>query len=145
MADLGTIIVSILGIGGVWELLKYIVQRRYDRLDKHDTFKIELESIRADISTFQTQVDKQMCQISEKIDKNSAILARTHILRFDDELINGVHHSREYFRQQLQDIDTYTAYCNAHPGFKNSYADAAIHHIQHTFNELLENGEFKEG
>ena len=63
--------------------------------------------------------------------------------RFDDELINGVEHSKEYFSQQLQDIDTYEAYCAIHPDFKNNYAVIASEHIKKTYKELLEQGEWR--
>ena len=74
--------------------------------------------------------------------KQWAILARTHILRFDDELYNGVKHSKEYFVQQLADIDTYEEYCNSHPDFRNSCATVAIEHIRKVYSECLENHKF---
>ena len=52
--------------------------------------------------------------------------------------MNDIKHSKEYFAQQLQDIDTYEAYCQTHPKFKNSYAEAAIEHIRSTYKKLLE-------
>jgi len=85
-------------------------------------------------------IEKQMGQLGDKIDRNQAVLARTHILRFSDELKNGVHHSAEYFRQQLDDCDTYDKFCDAHPDFKNSYTMVANKHIKDTFEQLTREG-----
>jgi hypothetical protein len=76
--------------------------------------------------------------LGEKVDMNQAILARTHILRFSDELKNGIEHSQEYFRQQLDDCDTYDMYCELHPEFKNSYTMIANKHIKETYDRLLQ-------
>jgi zinc transport system substrate-binding protein len=85
---------------------------------------------------------KTITQLAEKVDGNVAVLARTHILRFDDELLNGVVHSKEYFRQQMDDIDTYEDFCKAHPDFRNSYTTIASEHIRDTYKKLLDKREF---
>jgi hypothetical protein len=117
--------VAIVTASAIWDFIKFIINRK-------DGKKSELGGIKKAIET-----------LSDKVDRNQAILARTHILRFDDELINGVEHSKEYFSQQLQDIDTYEAYCQLHPDFKNNYAVIASEHIKKTYKELLEKGEWK--
>lgn len=86
------------------------------------------------------ELEKKLDQVDEKIDMNQAILARTHILRFSDELKNGIEHSAEYFRQQLDDCDTYDAFCLSHPDFKNSYTEIANKHIKETFERLTKEG-----
>ena len=95
-------------------------------------------------------IDKKLDNISKKVDdleaktdEHNAVLARTHILRFSDEIQSGIHHSQEYFRQQMLDIDTYDQYCKEHPGFQNSYAVLASQYIKNTYQKLLDKGEFK--
>ena len=88
-----TIVVAIFASSGFWALIQFLINR-------NDGTKKELQSISA-----------QVAALAEKVDSNSAVLARTHILRFDDELLNGVQHSKEYFRQQMDDIDTYEEFC----------------------------------
>ena len=119
-------VVAIVTASAIWDFIKFLVNRK-------DGEKKELKGIKSAIET-----------LSDKVDRNQAILARTHILRFDDELINGIDHSKEYFSQQLQDIDTYEAYCKLHPDFKNNYAVIASEHIKKVYVELLDKGEWRQ-
>ena len=114
------VIVSLLSATAVWDFVKFLINRK-------DDTKAQI-----------VEVKKSINKLGERIDENQAVLARTHILRFDDELLNDVKHSREYFSQTLQDIDVYEAFCMDHPNFKNSFATAAINHILKTYGELLE-------
>ena len=113
-------LVSLLSATAVWDFVKFLINRK-------DDTKAQI-----------VEVKKSINKLGERIDENQAVLARTHILRFDDELLNDVKHSKEYFSQTLQDIDVYEAFCMDHPNFKNSFATAAINHILKTYGELLE-------
>mgnify|MGYP003310618981 CR=1 FL=1 len=123
--DTGAIITAIIGSNGLFALLTFLVQR-------HDNKKNGIMKIADELE-----------KLSAKVDENSAVLARTHILRFSDELQNGIEHSQEYFRQQMDDCDTYDKYCDKHKDFKNSYTILAEQHIKNTYQRLLEKGEFK--
>ena len=85
-------------------------------------------------------IEKKLDALSDKVDANQAILARTHILRFSDEIKSGIEHSNEYWRQTLDDSDTYARFCQTHPNFKNSYTEAADEHIRETYKELVKKG-----
>lgn len=114
------IIVSLLSATAVWDFVKFLINRK-------DDTKAQI-----------VEVKKSIKALDDRVAQNQAILARTHILRFDDELLNDVKHSKEYFSQTLRDIDVYEAYSAEHPDFKNSFASAAINHIRKTYDELLE-------
>ena len=116
------IIAAILGGGGVFSFVQFFITLGFSRKDKTKELEIKIDQLR------------------ETIDENAAILARTHILRFSDELRNGVEHSNEYFRQQLDDCDTYNRYCKTHPEFKNSYTETADQYIKETYNRLVKEG-----
>ena len=62
--------VTIVTASAIWDFVKFLISRK----DGKDT---ELRGIKKAIEV-----------LSDKVDRNQAILARTHILRFDDELIN---------------------------------------------------------
>lgn len=71
-----------------------------------------------------------------------ASLSRSHILRFGDELLHGVPHSKEHFDQILLDISKYEAYCDEHPKYKNDIANATIKQIKNTYQKCLDDNKF---
>lgn len=75
-------------------------------------------------------------------DEQWVSLSRSHILRFGDELLHGVPHSKEHFDQILLDISKYEHYCDDHPEFPNGKAVATIKQIKNTYQKCLENNNF---
>lgn len=98
----------VLGSGALFSFIQFLVQR-------HDNRK---------------GMEKQIKKLEDRMDERDAIQARTHILRFNDELENGMVHSKDYFRQQIQDIDTYEEYCRTHPDFANGLTIMASKYIK---------------
>lgn len=118
------IIGAVLASSGLWGLLQYLISRKDRTAEKLDRLTVLVQ------------------EVSERVDMSSATNARTRILRFDDELINGVHHSREYFQQTLEEIDTYETYCNKHPDYRNNACALAIEHIRNVYTKLLDERAF---
>jgi hypothetical protein len=108
----------------LWGLLQYLISRKDKTGEKIDKLTVLVQ------------------EISERVDHSSATSARTRIMRFDDELINGIHHSREYFQQTLEEIDTYEGYCAKHPDFKNNACGLAIEHIRRVYSHLQDSRGF---
>lgn len=75
-------------------------------------------------------------------DERDARLARTHILRFGDEVRIGTRHSKESFDEVLADITAYEAYCQSHPAFPNNRTRAAEKFISETYDECLRENKF---
>ena len=113
-----TIILALIGSQGFFSLIILLINRK-------DNKKNILGEIK---------------QLSNKVDENQAKLCRTHILRFADEIRNGIDHSEEYFRQQLSDCDYYENYCKEHPTFANGYTVVANELIHEKFEELYKTG-----
>lgn len=120
--NLTAIITAIIGSGALFSFIQFLIALFFSRKDKSREIEAKIDSL------------------ADKVDRNQAVLARTHILRFSDELKNGIEHSAEYFRQQLDDCDTYDAFCRSHPDFKNSYTEIANKHIKETFERLTKEG-----
>lgn len=75
-------------------------------------------------------------------DEQWVSLSRSHILRFGDELLHGVGHSKEHFDQILEDISKYEHYCDSHPEYPNGKAIATIKQIKKTYQKCLEENNF---
>ena len=123
------IILAVLASGAVFSFVQFLITLGFSRKDKSDEIEKKLDNLN-------DKIDK----VAESVDENAAILARTHILRFSDEIKNGMVHSSEYWRQQLDDCDTYQRFCDSHPNFKNSYTEHADKHIKDTYDQLKKEG-----
>lgn len=119
-----TVIAAVLASGGLWGFIQYLISRKDKTAEKID------------------KIMEIVTEVSNRVDTTNATNARTRILRFDDELINGVHHSREYFQQTLEEIDTYEEYCDRHPKYRNNACTLAIEHIRRVYTKLLDEGGF---
>ena len=94
-------------------------------------------------------IDRKLDSISNKVDRleeqaqeDKALQARTHILRFSDELYNGAKHSKEYFDDILSDVDKYEKYCESHPNFRNNKTVMSNQLIKDTYAKLMEEHKF---
>ena len=121
--DIIQIVLAILGSGAFFSFIQFLITFLFSKKDE----------IR--------EVKKELPITNEKIDRNQAILARTHILRFADDIRNGIPHSDEYFRQQILDCDTYDAYCKSHPDFSNGLTIIASDTIRSEYRKLFMKGE----
>ena len=123
------IVIAILGagalIGAILSFLQFIITRQDNKKNIEKKLNDKIDSVADDVK----EVSDGVKLVSERLEEHKATLARTHILRFADELRTGTH-SKEYFEQQLLDIDTYTAYCESHPHFANGLTKMASEYIK---------------
>ena len=127
------LVIAILASGGLFSFIQFFITFGFSRKDK--TKEIEKQ-----LKTIEENQQEGFKKLNMKVDYNAAVLARTHILRFNDEILNGMKRSREYWRQQLDDCDTYEQFCKEHPKFKNSYTEIADRNIKTTYEKLLSEG-----
>ena len=127
--DTKELIIAVLGTGAFFSFVQFLITFIFSRKDKFKEIENKLD-----------QTNVKIDKVAESVDENAATLARTHILRFSDEIKNGMVHSSEYWRQQLDDCDTYQRFCDSHPNFKNSYTEHADKHIKDTYDKLKQEG-----
>lgn len=125
MTDLTTIISVLIG-GGILGFVQFLITRKDSKQDKES-------AILSEIKTLSGRVER----IENSLDERDAVLARTHILRFQDELYNNVKHSKEYFEQTLDDIQTYDRFCADNPKFANGRTKAAAKYIKDEYDRLF--------
>lgn len=87
-------------------------------------------------------LSKDVQKNKEDDDEQWALLSRSHILRFGDEILHGTSHSKEHFDQILLDITKYENYCESHPKFLNNIANATIKQIKDTYQKCLDENKF---
>ena len=112
--------------GGLLAFVQFLISR-HDK--KNDRFEEILEMM-ADIK-------KEVREIKMDASRSEAVRSRTSILRFQDELYNNIRHSKEYFDQVLDDIDTYEKYCHDHPDFQNGRTKAAAKYVREERDRLF--------
>lgn len=97
----------------------------------------------------QVEMNNKMQNLSDKMDKLSkangegmAYTWRYRILRFNDEIIQEVRHTKEHFDQILEDIDNYEKFCKNNPDFPNNKAVLAIKNIKDVYDKCVEENDF---
>ena len=94
---------------------------------------------------FDSKVDSLEQKI-EKMDQDDKLQrakdARTRVLRFGDELIHDVRHTKEHFDDVLRDITEYEIYCDEHPKFENDQMHITAEHIKETYHRCLKEHSF---
>lgn len=122
LETLGTVLLG----GGLFGLVEFLITRHDKKNDKQEEI---LESIE--------KIGEKVSKLEETMEERDAVLARTHILRFRDELYNNQKHTSEYFEQQLDDIATYERFCEDHPKFANGRTVAAAEYIREEYKRLF--------
>lgn len=115
-----TIVITVLGCGAFWEVIKALVEGRHKKKFNIDK---EIMGIKEDVQTTKSDVisvKNEMGKLSADMDVDRAVTARVRILRFADEMGVCQNHTKDSFDQVLTDIDTYLGYCADHPRFKNN-------------------------
>ena len=75
-------------------------------------------------------------------DERNADEHRARVLRFNNELVREIPHTKEEFVDILADIDEYERYCEQHPEYRNNRAVHAIANIGRVYDERLAKHDF---
>lgn len=114
-------------------------------IKKIDNLQGEVNGVKNEINNVKKEVQdvkQDMTTFRKEEDERNATSCRTRILRFGDEILHGIPHSKEHYNQILLDISTYEDYCSDHPKYKNNVAVATIKHIQRKYQEHLNDDSF---
>lgn len=104
-----------------------------------------IPTIRSNRKKTQESIDTVQKTLEAHIKEDEDDKARTRryrILRFYDEMCNGVQHSESHFEDILDDIDKYELYCEMNKNFKNNRGKAAMKYITETYFQLKATGGF---
>lgn len=138
-----TWLVSALLGGGIFAFVEFLITRKDNKEEKENTQNQEILDAIQGVKEDVKDVREEMERVKNHTKEREIISARTHILRFNDELINGIPHSHEYFLEIMDDVASYENYCDAHHDFKNGRTSQSCENIKHTYEKLWEKGEFQ--
>lgn len=129
--------------GGIILILMTLVQISPIKIDPWTWIAIKIgRAINGEVIDKVDALSKDFQKNKEDNDEQWASLSRSHILRFGDEILHGVSHSKEHFDQILLDITKYEAYCETHPKYINNIANATIEQIKKTYQKCLDENKF---
>lgn len=99
-------------------------------------------AINAEVLCELKQTNEKLDEHIRADDERNADMRRTRILRFSNELIREIPHTKEDFIDVLADIDDYEDYCRDHPDYKNNRAFHAIANIGRAYDDRLQKHDF---
>ncbi|MDE6260395.1 MAG: hypothetical protein K2M42_05970 [Oscillospiraceae bacterium] len=134
-----------------WSPLIRLVKRLLRRLLSHlgratnGDVLAKLDELSKAQEEMQKKLNELEARLNEHIrtdDNREADAHRTRILRFNNELLRGIPHTKEMFIQVLAEIDAYEDYCDAHEDYSNNRAVLAIANIRENYLERLRERDF---
>ena len=104
--------------------------------------KTEIIQVRDRMDELEKKIDNMKISEEEKDQLKEALAARRRILRFNDELLLKIKHSKEMFNDILKDITDYDNYCRTHPEFKNKKAVFAEENVARAYQQCMIDNSF---
>ena len=104
--------------------------------------KTEMVQVRDRMDELEKKIDQMKISEEEKEQLKEALAARRRILRFNDELLLKIKHSKEMFNDILKDITDYDNYCRTHPDFVNQRAVFAEQNVGKEYKKCMEENDF---
>ena len=100
------------------------------------------KAINGEVITKVDKIETTVSDLKKEVGEIQAVDIRVRILKFNEELLHSVRHSKDSFNQVLEDIDNYEKYCDTHPGFKNNRAVLAINNIKDAYKKCMQDRDF---
>ena len=100
--------------------------------------KDDVAGVKEDVKLVHEEIDNVRADSKE----DKAERSRTQILRFADEIYQGVRHSKEHFDEINECITFYNQYCEEHPLFKNNRTFQAQKRIDTVYQHCMETHSF---
>jgi len=146
----GIAIVGIVGLMSLLEVSKIEINpwtylaRKFGNAINHDISEQikEVNHRIDDVEASIGEVKRIQTDDESKADEYRVITSRVRILKFNEELLRDVKHSKEMFDQVLEDVTKYTHYCAEHPNFENDKAVLAINNVRKCYEKCLEQHDF---
>ena len=144
--QLTAVILAAIAAPQFWEILRSIFDKILGRtrVTNEDIAK-SLEDIKKGYDSQQKDIDGLKGSLQDMRTEEAtkdAQGARRRILRFNDELLRDIDHSKEYFDDILEDIKIYDQYCQSVPSFQNGKTMMAEKNIQRCYEICMQKHSF---
>ena len=144
--QLTAIILAAIAAPQFWDLLKSFFAKIFNlRRVTNEELADSLAEIRKGYDNQQKDINNlkdSFKTMREEEGVKDAQAARRRILRFNDELLRNVDHSKEYFDDILEDVRLYDVYCSEHKDFTNGKTVMATKNIKRCYENCMEKHSF---
>lgn len=131
------------------EKWRFKANRKALKEDRAEEAKEKKDEMYEKLSEKMDNLSDQIGQMNTKLDKHiaenerdNAVICRSRILRFNDELLHNVKHTKDHFDSILLDLTFYEKYCELHETFENNVTTSAIQNIKTTYLHCMEERSF---
>jgi len=83
-------------------------------------------------------IKQEVSEIKKENGQDRAVTSRVRILRFEDELQENRHHSKDSFDQVMKDIKDYRKYVDENADFENGITEPTCKHIEAVYYKRLQ-------
>ena len=129
--------------GAVLVIILTLVQIMPIKIDPWSRIaKIIGRAINGEVVEKVDKLDRDLQTLRAGSEEREATTCRARIMRFGDEIMRGIEHTKEHFDQTMVDIDYYENYCDTHPKFRNNIATATIERIKTVYRKCLDENSF---
>ena len=133
----------LLGGGGVLLFVMSVVQIAPIKINPWSALAKAIgRAVNADVLRELKSVKDDLSDHIRMDDERNADEHRARILRFNNELLRDIPHTKEEFIDVLADIDFYEHYCDEHKDYKNNRAIHAIANICRVYDDRLREHDF---
>lgn len=133
----------LLGGGGVLLFVMSIVQIAPVKINPWSALAKAIgRALNADVLEEIKSVKQDLADHIRTDEERDADEHRTRILRFNNELLRDIPHTREEFIEILTEIDGYERFCREHPDYQNNRAVHAIVNISRAYDNRLMKHDF---
>ena len=137
------IIDTVLSSGGILLIAMTLIQIAPIKINPWSYIAKKLgKAINGEVIEKVDKLGKDLKDLRNECDVREANNCRYQILRFGDEILHGVPHSKEHYDNILIEINTYENYCANHPEYLNNVAVATIKYIKDMYQKHLEDNSF---
>ena len=133
----------LLGGGGLLAILLTVVEFAPIKINPWSSMAKAIgRAVNTDVLKELDIVKKDLADHIRMDDERDADEHRARILRFNNELLRDIPHTKEEFIDVLADIDFYDRYCEKHDDYRNNRAVHAIGNISRSYDDRLRKHDF---